>query len=182
MARILTLWLRPFFTRIFLASVSPYPAVVSFIPFTSARLIKSPVSFDIPNVPSIRLSATSSDVCPHIAVSTSWMEAALFIATCVMTSRLSKSTMIGESPTLMTCAPIMRMTGFFFAWARTMSFTRSRNSLPMRMRGSESAKSLKLAFFASRGMAKSFGVTLLLRSLMEIVLTPLRSICLNFVM
>ena len=76
--------------------------------------MKSPVSRAMPNRPSIMFVRTSSEVWPNSAVSTSWMAAALFIATAVMTFFSMRSMMTGASPTLTTCAPIIRMTGFSF--------------------------------------------------------------------
>src|ERR1041385_2067233 len=136
----------------------------------------------MPNLPSEIFFSTSSEDFPNIAVSTSWIAAALFIATHVMTFLLMRSTIKGDRPTLITCAPIIAITGLPRRLDFTTSSTNVRRSSATRICGRDFVKSENGCLAGSYTRAKAFGRTLLFRPLIEIVFILLRLICLYFAM
>ncbi len=101
-------------------------------PSDSASWMNCAVSFAMPNDPSERQAATSSEVFPASASSTSWITPAPFIATAVNTPSRIPWSRSGERPTLMKCAPIPSSTGAPRLRARAIAETTARKSFAAR--------------------------------------------------
>ena len=83
-------------------------------PSTAASLRTRPVSSAMPKSPSDSCASTSSEVHPAVASSKSCTAQAPLSATAVTNPRSTRSIRMGDSPTLMTWAPMPKRTGFPF--------------------------------------------------------------------
>ncbi|MNC85728.1 hypothetical protein D3C83_13400 [compost metagenome] len=99
----------------------------------------------MPKRPGPSASSTSSDVAPASATSKSWMMPAPFIASADTKPRSIRSMITGETPVLITCAPMPQTMPALAARARTMASTTRLTSRAPSSAGSASNQAWNVA-------------------------------------
>ncbi len=137
-------------------------------PSVMAAFSSRPVSSAMPKRPGPSASSTSSEVAPTSATSKSWMTAAPLVAMADTKPRSIRSTRIGPSPVLITCAPSPQTTPPPSRAASAIARTTALKSAAARMPGQRFDERADRRRRRSTGRAKSSTRALLCARLQRI--------------